>query len=224
MEALLETIFGLCNLTSDAEGEEMLTVPRCEVQWLYARIKGFRGTKWQRLALDMLEQLFGSKCQPDDTKDGTMDGTKEPNVDSSKPNVESLVDKVDSLEPKTAEPKFKVGDELVWDKRILVKVDEILANGDYLVYSRIGNRYAVHESDLEPYTEPDDNHIADPGKMVDALIKDGFSKERRLNIAAMAMQGLLANPHQQMIDMSIDDTVMLAVSAADALIAECEKK
>lgn len=52
---------------------------------------------------DTLYYLFGAKCLPDDTKDGTMNDTKEPNVDSSKPNVESLHGNVDSLEPKPAD-------------------------------------------------------------------------------------------------------------------------
>lgn len=173
----------------------------------------------------MLEQLFGSKCLPD-------------NVDTSEPNVDSLDGNVDSLEPKPAEAKFKAGDIAVVRgfKHPLLKSDGAIVT--ILSYHEKGNFYScaiapnvgidVDAKYLEHYLPQEnvdcDNHIAAPGKMVDALIKDGFSKERRLNIAAMAMQGLLANPHQQMIDMSIDDTVMLAVSAADALIAECEKK
>lgn len=126
---ILQYFFGEHNLTSDAEGEEMLTCEKNRVQQQYKRasiLKDDSDPKWE-LVGDQIERvligLFGSKCLPD-------------------------------IEPKPAEPKFKVGDELVWDKRIIVKVDEVYADGEYLVYSRVGNRYTVKESDLEPYTEP----------------------------------------------------------------------
>lgn len=55
------------------------------------------------------------------------------------------------------------------------------------------------------------------------ILKDGFREHNRLHIAAMAMQGILANSHQEMVDMKIDKVAKLAIAAADALIAECEK-
>lgn len=55
------------------------------------------------------------------------------------------------------------------------------------------------------------------------ILKDGFREHNRLHIAAMAMQGILANSHQEMVDMKIDKVAELAIEAADALIAECEK-
>ena len=39
MRCILVDIFGLHNFTSDAEGEEMLTVPRSQMQKLYASTK-----------------------------------------------------------------------------------------------------------------------------------------------------------------------------------------
>ena len=65
----------------------------------------------------------------------------------------------------------------------------------------------------EPKNKDCDNHLADVDKMMDL----------RLNIAAMAMQGILANSHQEMVDMKIDKVAELAIEAADALIAECEE-
>lgn len=57
----------------------------------------------------------------------------------------------------------------------------------------------------------------------DRIVKDGFRGHNRLHIAAMAMQGILANSHQGMVDMKIDKVAELAIAAADKLIAECEK-
>lgn len=59
--------------------------------------------------------------------------------------------------------------------------------------------------------------------MVDNIIKDGFSKERRLNIAAMIAQGIMANSNPQMVDMNVERVVDLAILTADTLIAECER-
>ena len=60
-------------------------------------------------------------------------------------------------------------------------------------------------------------------KHFDSILKDGFRDHNRLHIAAMAMQGILANSHQQIVDMKIDKVAELAIAAADKLIAECEK-
>ena len=183
-----EGMFGIHDLTSDAEGEdEMLTVPRKAIIQAYAKSCTKRATKYDVGYADCLYNLFGSKCLPDEVKP----------TESGR------------FEPKQSEPKFKAGDEVVWDKRIIAYVDEILNDGDYIIYTRIGNRYTVHESDLEPYIEPtriqtctDDcpsqcssqDQFRDPAKMMDGIIKDGFRKHNRLHIAAMAMAGILANP------------------------------
>lgn len=158
---LLENLFGIDNLTSDAKGEEMLTVSRKRVQAYFrshceeiSRENVSSSDKdCYEYANEVLKTLFGSKCLPDEGTDCTP------------------VDK-----PEPTEPKFKVDDEVVWDKKIIAYVDEILNDGDYIIYSRLGNRYTVHESDLEPYTEPESNcseklnssdHFAGVSKMVD---------------------------------------------------------
>lgn len=41
------------------------------------------------------------------------------------------------------------------------------------------------------------SYLPDPAKQFDAILRDSFSKERRLNIAAMEMWGILANPHRK---------------------------
>lgn len=240
-------LFGIDNLLSDTEGEEMLTVSRKRVQEFYSKCKEVtmnpksypdyaHESALSRMAL--LDILFGSKCLPDEGTDCTPVevGVAENTTTSN----------VGSLEPKPAEPKFKIGDELVWDKRILVKIDEVLADGKYLVFSRIGNRYMVKESDLEPYTEPTDlnkssetctdncssqNHFVVKDEMVDNIIKDGFAKERRLNIAAQMAQSILRN-NDEIYRASVESKAKTTPAAiaeyafalADALLAECEKK
>lgn len=132
------------NLTSDAEGEEILTCEKSKAMQLYSHLLDLveneriseHYSKWcdlerEYIALfgeNVFADYFGSKCLPD---------AREVNFATKK--------------PQPAEPKFKIGDELVWDKRILVKIYEVFADGKYLVFSRIGNRYMVKESDLEPY-------------------------------------------------------------------------
>lgn len=59
--------------------------------------------------------------------------------------------------------------------------------------------------------------------LCDKLIKRGFKNHNRLHIAAMAMQGILSNSNQQMVDMPIDRVARLADAMASILIAECEK-
>lgn len=73
---ILELLFGKHNLTSDAEGEEMLMVSRKKVQELYAKhaekakestLAGFPDiAEWDKMQCDLLQELFGSKCLPDE--------------------------------------------------------------------------------------------------------------------------------------------------------------
>lgn len=68
----LMNIFGLDNLTSDAEGEEMLTVSRKIVQDLYAKftvqkennfLRGyFADSDLYDMKIELLYDLFGDKC------------------------------------------------------------------------------------------------------------------------------------------------------------------
>ena len=148
----------------------------------------------------VLENIFGSKCLPDAHEDNFA-----------------------SIEPKPAEPKFKIGDELVWDKRILVKIDEVFADGKYLVFSRIGNRYIVKESDLEPYTEPvgtkDDTKGNTKGPTFTDDCKSQCKSPDRLRIAAMAMEGILSKGELA----APDEVTDMALIYADELIKKCEE-
>ena len=120
MNRQLAYLFGIHNLTSDAEGEEMLTVSRKKVQESYAKCKEATKNPYSypdyshesalsRMAL--LDILFGSKCLPDE-------------------------------EVKPAEPELR----------------------------------------------------SDGTAHFDNIINYGFHDHNRLHIAAMAMQGILANP------------------------------
>ena len=206
--ALLEKLFGEYNLTSDAEGEETLICEKSKVQRAYNTSREIvKAEKPDSLMYSMhtqimcvLENIFGSKCLPDAHEDNFT-----------------------SIEPKPAEPKFKIGDELVWDKRILVKIDEVFADGKYLVFSRIGNRYIVKESDLEPYTEPvgtkDDTKGNTKGPTFTDDCKSQCKSPDRLRIAAMAMEGILSKGELA----APDEVTDMALIYADELIKKCEE-
>lgn len=59
-------------------------------------------------------------------------------------------------------------------------------------------------------------------KQFDTILKDSFHNERRLTIAAMAMQGMLSNT-TRFSSYEISDLVRISLNCADALIAEAEK-
>ena len=230
--ALLEKIFGEHNLTSDAEGEEMLCVKASKVREMYAlneNILYLDSThKGAILLKKKLTDLFGSKCLPDDG---------------------------DNLSPETkpAEPKFKVGDKV----RIkgcgyepnLHKGDigEILDTNDkeqcFVLFKK--SQAWIYVDCLEPYTEPkereenaqeratltDDcqsqckiHHIGDANDMIDDIIKNSFREHNRLHIAAMMVPSVIAT-----VPCSENEkgyAKMVATRArilADALISECKK-
>lgn len=217
--------FGHHNLTSDAEGEEMLCVPRKKVQEMYAaneRIKTDFPDKETGIISDhinhILGHLFGSKCLPEG-------------------------------EPKPAEPKLDRGQKckIIGGKGTKELIGQI---GTLTSFVPEENAWAVKlsdmsfiyltESDLEPYTEPTDNPIPpnsgelesqEADKHFDSIHKDGFAKERRLNIATQIMSAILSN--QRMLnnlasgEVTVEGVVKSIVDATmmytDALIAKCEK-
>lgn len=148
--AIYNKYFGHDNLTSDAEGEEMLTVSRKRVQEVYNKYAHYVGFKLQPLL-----NLFGSKCLPEPSK--LQASCRQVNVDSSHGNV-------DSLEPKPAEPKFHVGDKVTVTAKsvslyprpgIIAGQTEIPGQWVVLVEMASGTfPYNLGESELEPYTDP----------------------------------------------------------------------
>ena len=237
----LEGIFGEDNLTPDAEGEEMLAVSRKRVQEIFDEAqkvcptcehdRGFRNAE-----LTILQNLFGSKCLPDEEQ--IAENANFSNLDSLSQNPPENCNSENHIstdDSKPAEPKFKIGDKV---KDIssphdggIYKVDDIKKSSNGFIYHIQGliGESNVKESDLEPYTEPKEDLIAsnsgelksqEADKHFDNILKDSFAKERRLNIAAMMMQGLLANPNN---NANLSETVVDALNCADALIAEVEK-
>lgn len=233
-------LFGLHNLASDAEGEEeMLCVSRKRVQKMYAhydkisndpnRPKDHIESVYEyadgiTIALD---NLFGSKCLPDEGTDCTP--------------VEVGVAENATTTQTSAEPKFKEGD-IVRYRYDGKSYTVVCKTGKYYYALRQPDGavmiHDVLESDLEPYTEPTANYLRSEGalntavlagnyssastcdKQFDNIIKDGFKNHNRLHIAAMAMAGLLANTNN---NADISEIVADALQCADTLIAECEK-
>lgn len=217
----LEGIFGRHNLTSDAEGEEMLVVSRKRVQEVYAKNIAASNSDGHNSydygyydgVINILFTLFGSKCRSD-------------------------------VEPKPAEPKYHKDDKVLYNGAVH-KITVGYGDGRYLLNNA---EKAVKESDLEPYTEPEEEtspnvnnsdidiaelvakgYVPDPAKQFDNILKGGFRDHNRLQIAAMAMQGLMCNPCGFTLDGEDQDKTPesiaeMAFLCADALIAECEKK
>ena len=219
---------------TDVEGEEMLTVSAITVREMYAaneRIKNDASDNELGRTSDhinhVLRCLFGSKCLPD-------------NVATSKPNVDRSHGNVESLEPKPAEPKLRRG-SFAYHDNVKVRITKIKANGDVIAYTKDGYRLIGRECDFEPYTEsaeeasPNVNSsdididelvakgcVPDPAKQFDNILKDSFAKERRLNIAAQMMQGLICAPLIPGVDPNppAENLAQTAFRLADALIAE----
>ncbi len=209
-----EHLYWQNNLTSDAEGEEMLTVSRTKIEALHSEIHkaimdAHDADDWQDAAhyiLDILPRsfnaLFGSKCLPD----------------------EKVSDCHHLQEPKPAEPKFKGGDLALYLKKSIVRIIEYHHEQQkYYVHRSLDNlKFPADESDLEPYTEPKEDHFVVNNEMVkdfDTIIKDGFSKVRRLNIATQMASAYIIR--EGMAAPAIIAT--MAFQLADALIKEAEK-
>lgn len=240
----------------DAEGEEILTVSRKRVQEMCAaneRIKADFPDKETAHISDhinhVLKHLFGSKCLPDNVE------SSEPNVDSSEPNVDSLpqnpTENCDNKSHisadcnKPAEPKFKVGDKVRY--RPSGNVYEVEGKTGRQHYALKGWLKDVLESDLEPYTRSNPNpsnsgelklQTAEDKSEVNLSIylKKSKNCDNRLQIAAVAMQGILSNIDlfKNVLEtgtetLSGDGISYRAVAKAsllfaDALIAESEKR
>lgn len=100
------------------------------------------------------------------------------------------------------------------DKSITYSGDITL---NILPFSKFKKKYFEENVNLSQET-------ANCDKEFDTILKDSFSKERRLNIAAMIAQGIMANSNPQMVEMDVHRVADLAILTADTLIAECKKK
>ena len=142
---LLQNLFGAGNLTSDAEGEELLTVSRKQVQELYSKFQhSFDNVVSDNLIghytakMGVLKALFGSKCLPD-------------NIDSSEPNVDSSHGSVESLEPKPAGPKYHPGQKVRYNGYVY-EVEGLVGKNRYALK---GLNFDLDEDMIEPYNEPE---------------------------------------------------------------------
>lgn len=158
-----EGMFGIHNLTSDTEGEEMLTVSRKKVQekWQRAYEQEAKYSEaeqnptareelyYNRGIISVIDTLFGSKCLPEPSK--LQASCRQVNVDSSHDNVDSSHGNVDSLEPKPAEPKYHKDDKVLYNGAVH-KITVGYGDGRYLLNN---TQKVVKESDPEPYTEPE---------------------------------------------------------------------
>ena len=229
---MLERIFSRYNLTSDAEGEEMLCVKASIVREMYALNEDILYSdpthKGAILLKKKLTALFGSKCLPDET---------------------NLSESLTGSEPKPAEPKFKVGDKVRIVKDIthenehkgdvteIIYVDRSDPDATYKVDifdERFGGGLWYSESDLEPYTEPTDldkesstctNDCPSqcPSQNFDNIVNRGFRDHNRLHIAAQIVAALYANYQAAKDFKSIEELVRKALDITDTLIKESEK-
>lgn len=227
-EASAEKRLMLClfpEIAKEVEGEEMQTVSRTKIEALHSEIHkaimdAHDADDWQDAAhyiLDILPRsfnaLFGSKYLPDEKE---------------------FAENANCLELKSAEP-FKVGDKVKVNK-----IDDVFNGviGEIIDINNYGACYVLFPhaqawfrfSDLEPYTEPKEDHIVEDHDMVkdfDTILKDSFSKERRLNLAAIIAAGVAFNWRTEPQGGSLRDKcqrlVDLSLMVTDTLIAESEK-
>jgi len=131
-------------------------------------------------------------------------------------------------ESKPAEPKFKVGDKIriVKDGVFYGRIGEVtdIDIAGHLVYYKTDRSYEwLKESDLEPYTEPKEDHIVVNNEMVkdfDTILKDGFRGHNRLHIAAMIMASMMQNAKW---GNKYSHIARMACAAADTLLNEFKK-
>lgn len=185
---VLRDLFGEDNLTSDADGEEMLMVRRKKVQAFFMNFKCEKSdakSTFDKVSLgarmSMLHELFGSKCLPDDSSK-LQASCRQVNVDSLPQNPTENCDNKSHISDdcnKPAEPKFKVGDIAVVRgfKHPLLKSDGAIVT--ILSYHDKGDFYScaiapnvgidIDAKYLEPYTEPTANN---PKKSANTFASD----------------------------------------------------
>lgn len=223
----------------NAEGEEMLTVSRKQIDALQDEIfkaimDAHDADDWQDAAhyiLDVMPRsfaaLFGSKCMPDENSS---------NVEKLEKNDEDY--NVDSSEQKAAGPKY--GSD---DKVTLNGCGGFVITSSYLdpytreyKYRLGGFKGHFCESDLEAYTELKENQNPsnstelkpqDVDKQFDNILKDSFAKERRLNIATTIIEHIIKSEYYSLSEKyredNIKEMVKVSLQITDAIMAECEK-
>lgn len=155
--ATIETLFGLHNLTSDAEGEEILTCEKSIAQHMVKsairsiQIHDFEGNTiasqnmatFNRGIKFALDQLFGSKCLPDEVAD-------EDNFASKEPRIE------DGEKESFTYPKFRTGDKVLFNNNICRIIGADREDAEYQLERIIDNHPMgwAEENEISLYEEP----------------------------------------------------------------------
>lgn len=158
--------------------EEMLCVSRKRVQEIYTQNQNeiirenvsSSDKDCYETVNEVFKTLFGSKCLPDELTEDNF-ANKEPKPKSVSEISEEISDRVaktiksefDKIEPKPAEPKFRVGDKVAVTAKsvslyprpgIIAGQTEIPGQWVVLVEMASGTfPYNLGESELEPYTD-----------------------------------------------------------------------
>lgn len=154
----------------DAEGEEMLTVPRKDIVELYQEVqKTISQCKGTELAIQAIGikntiwSFFGSKCLPDEEQPKQKD-CDNPLADKAdkegcrwRNDGKCTFDSACYFEPlNPQEPKFKLGDIVRFKYSCTpYRIDGFKMLDGAMLY-QVGEVWA-EGSDLEPYTEPEGN-------------------------------------------------------------------
>lgn len=235
---LLKYLFGHHNLTSDAEEEEILSVPRKAIIQAYEKSCTKRATQYDVGYADCLYNLFGSKCLPDANEDNF--ATKKPQPAEPKNEVVKMKPIKSHvrvyLATKEEDEEFRTllykngfmwisGTALIslsnWDSANeashihFVYHNKTVAylgkrTKETLTFTEFKKRYFGEDVNLSQETVNCD-------KQFDNILKDGFHDHNRLHIASIIMSGLLASSKEK-------HPVRRAMDLADALIAECDKE
>ena len=238
-----EGMFGAHNLTSDAEGEEMLCVKASKVREMYAlneNILYLDSThKGAILLKKKLTDLFGSKCLPDEVADEDNFVSKEPRIEAGK--KESFT-----------HPKFRTGDTVLFNNNICRIIGTNREDAKYQLERIIDNHLMgwTKENEISLYEEPKpaeptenymqvDYHGADTAASTiadgcqsqpvtdchdfDNIVNRGFRDHNRLHIAAQIVAAIYANNQAVKGFKSIEEIVRKALDIADALIKKSEK-
>lgn len=241
-DKIFDRAYALGKQEKDAEGEEMLTVSAITVREMYAaneRIKTDAPDKelgrTSAHINHVLRCLFGSKCLPDEAP---LSQNPAENCDTEN-HISTDCDK-------PAKPKFKVGDKVrivslhgrptphKGDVDVVAHINTGNDEQRYYLENHYHCAFGFSESDLEPYTETTftdtitndcksrniSQETANCDKQFGTILKVSFAKERRLKIAAMAMQGLLNATSVERFTLRISPEAIAeaAFEYADALI------
>ncbi|MDE6084126.1 MAG: hypothetical protein K2G11_06530 [Muribaculaceae bacterium] len=176
LESFLQDFFGLHNLTSDTEPDEVLTILRKDIieEFNQATADLSRtGNLEYKGKRELLKNLFGDKCIPDKAEE-IADKCIEPIKEHfEQPSVH-------------AGPKFKVGDKVVAVNDAELSYDQVMTVVEVkyvynCVFYRVNEHPALfYEGCLEPYAE-ENEFIASEAKAEQKEAKDRSLSDKELD-------------------------------------------